>query len=59
LQQDPGIMVYPGQGSGDDGFEGDHIIIAPPFTITADDIELIVEGTKSAIDAVFNKLAEK
>ncbi|MCJ1310504.1 hypothetical protein MMC25_004168 [Agyrium rufum] len=55
LQQDPGIMIYPGTGSVD-GKRGDHIIIAPPFNIKAEDIDVIVDAVKSAIDTVFGNV---
>ncbi|KXJ95300.1 exocyst complex protein exo70 [Microdochium bolleyi] len=34
------IAVYPGSGTVD-GFQGDHIIVSPPYNITVEDVELI------------------
>lgn len=38
---DNGIAIYPGSGTADGAF-GDHFLIAPPFNVTADQIESIV-----------------
>ena len=53
---DPGVMLYPGRGSVD-GKIGDHVIIAPPYNVTKEQIELIVEQTKKAIDVAFSNLS--
>lgn len=45
-----GLLVYP-MGGTVDGQRGDHILIAPPFISTADDIDRIVERLIPAIDA--------
>jgi adenosylmethionine-8-amino-7-oxononanoate aminotransferase len=47
-----GIGVYPGGGT-IDGRNGDHILIAPPFNVTATEIEQIVERLHRACVAVF------
>jgi adenosylmethionine-8-amino-7-oxononanoate aminotransferase len=44
-----GLMVYP-MGGTIDGKAGDHVLLAPPFICTADQIDLIVERLASAID---------
>jgi adenosylmethionine-8-amino-7-oxononanoate aminotransferase len=36
-----GLMVYPGSGTVD-GAAGDHILVAPPFVITREEIDLVV-----------------
>ncbi|KAK5657689.1 hypothetical protein OQA88_2761 [Cercophora sp. LCS_1] len=41
LGEEYSICVYPGAGTVD-GQRGDHIIVAPAYTVTADDIEWIV-----------------
>jgi adenosylmethionine-8-amino-7-oxononanoate aminotransferase len=46
-----GLLVYP-MGGTLDGVRGDHILLAPPFTCTESDIDLIVERLKETIDAV-------
>ena len=43
-----GVMVYPMQGTVD-GVEGDHLLIAPPAVITADEIRWTVGQLKEAI----------
>ncbi|KAL9588932.1 MAG: hypothetical protein Q9203_002265 [Teloschistes exilis] len=48
IRQDPGIMLYPGVGSVD-GWTGDHVIIAPPYNVTVEDIEIIVRATRMAV----------
>lgn len=44
-----GLMVYP-MGGTIDGVRGDHVLLAPPFISTADEIELIVDRLSAAID---------
>ncbi|HEV2731264.1 MAG TPA: hypothetical protein VGV15_14635, partial [Terriglobales bacterium] len=43
-----GLLVYPMQGSVD-GVAGDHLLIAPPAVITADEIAWAVEQLRAAI----------
>jgi adenosylmethionine-8-amino-7-oxononanoate aminotransferase len=43
-----GVMTYPIQGCAD-GVRGDHILIAPPFTITTGMIHILVSGLERAI----------
>ncbi|WP_175853707.1 aspartate aminotransferase family protein [Burkholderia cepacia] len=45
-----GLMVYP-MGGTIDGVHGDHILVAPPFICTAQQIDAIVERLSGAIDA--------
>ncbi len=45
-----GLMVYP-MGGTIDGRSGDHVLLAPPFIATADNIEIIVERLGDAIEA--------
>jgi adenosylmethionine-8-amino-7-oxononanoate aminotransferase len=45
-----GLMVYP-MGGTVDGNLGDHVLIAPPFICTAQQIETIVERLSDAVDA--------
>ena len=49
LQGETPVLLYPGQGCAEGGL-GDHIIIAPPFTITLEEIETIVHVAKRAIE---------
>ncbi|AXI49264.1 aspartate aminotransferase family protein (plasmid) [Sulfitobacter sp. SK012] len=43
-----GIMVYPSQGCAD-GTNGDHVLLAPAYTSTPEEIDLIVDTLKSAV----------
>jgi adenosylmethionine-8-amino-7-oxononanoate aminotransferase len=45
---DAGVMTYPIQGCAD-GVRGDHILLAPPFTLTTKLIEMIAAGLDHAI----------
>ena len=45
-----GLMVYP-MGGTIDGKRGDHVLIAPPFIVTNNDIDRIVDRLGEAIDA--------
>ncbi|KVT75079.1 hypothetical protein WT25_27850 [Burkholderia territorii] len=45
-----GLMVYP-MGGTIDGVHGDHILVAPPFVCTTQQIDTIVERLSGAIDA--------
>lgn len=53
MTREYGIYVYPGSGCVN-GVEGDHIIIAPAFNITEDDVDLIVRRVGRLIDDYFN-----
>jgi len=44
-----GLMVYP-MGGTVDGLHGDHVVLAPPFITTADEIDLIVDRLAQSID---------
>jgi len=44
-----GLMVYP-MGGTIDGQRGDHVLLAPPFIVTAEQIGEIVDRLGSAID---------
>lgn len=46
-----GLITYPG-GGGADGIRGDHILIAPPFVITEDQIDFLVSILDEAIGEV-------
>lgn len=45
-----GLLVYP-MGGTIDGERGDHVLIAPPFTVTEPDLDVIVERLGEAVDA--------
>ena len=58
VRQTPGVMLYPGTGSVD-GKRGDHILLAPPYNITADEIRLIVDASVKAIENALSKIYHK
>jgi adenosylmethionine-8-amino-7-oxononanoate aminotransferase len=45
-----GLMVYP-MGGTIDGREGDHVLVAPPYIVTPEQIDTIVERLGDAVDA--------
>lgn len=45
-----GLACYPGGGTVD-GARGDHVMLAPPYIVSAADIDLIVERLGEAVDA--------
>jgi len=50
-----GLMVYP-MGGTIDGNEGDHVLLAPPFVSTPDEIDEIVHRLGEAVDAALSTL---
>jgi adenosylmethionine-8-amino-7-oxononanoate aminotransferase len=49
---DKDVLLYPGQGTVD-GVRGDHVLLAPPFIIQAQECELIADGLQHALKTVF------
>jgi adenosylmethionine-8-amino-7-oxononanoate aminotransferase len=47
-----GLATYP-MGGTIDGKHGDHVIVAPPYIVSASDIDTIVERLGEAVDAAF------
>jgi adenosylmethionine-8-amino-7-oxononanoate aminotransferase len=47
---DLGLMTYPMAGT-IDGARGDHVLLAPPFTISDDELDLVIERLVEAVDA--------
>jgi adenosylmethionine-8-amino-7-oxononanoate aminotransferase len=50
-----GLMVYP-MGGTIDGQHGDHVLLAPPFTVSDSELDAIVERLAQAIDAALAEL---
>jgi adenosylmethionine-8-amino-7-oxononanoate aminotransferase len=48
------LLTYPTQGCVD-GLRGDHILLAPPFTISADECALVARALQSAVAKVFSE----
>ena len=53
-----GLGCYPGGGTAD-GRRGDHVLLAPPFIVTADEIDEIVTRLSGAIDASVAAVASR
>jgi adenosylmethionine-8-amino-7-oxononanoate aminotransferase len=49
---DEGVLLYPTQGCVD-GVRGDHILLAPPFTISSEESSIIASVLRSAVTTVF------
>ena len=45
-----GLACYPGGGTVD-GRSGDHVLLAPPYIATSDDIDMIVDRLGAAVDS--------
>ena len=52
-----GLICYPGGGTVD-GVEGDHVLLAPPFTITLDELDELVKKLGKAVDAALAEINE-
>ena len=50
---DEGVLTYPTQGCVD-GTKGDHILLAPPFVITAEECHIAARAIAAAIEKVFS-----
>lgn len=58
LQAGYAISLFSASGSAD-GWCGDHFLLAPPYTVTAADVEEIVNRVGRVVDAVFEDLGGK
>jgi adenosylmethionine-8-amino-7-oxononanoate aminotransferase len=52
-----GLGCYPGGGTMD-GRSGDHVMLAPPYIATADDIDMIVDRLGSAVDSALKTVGQ-
>jgi adenosylmethionine-8-amino-7-oxononanoate aminotransferase len=50
-----GLGCYPGGGTVD-GVRGDHVLLAPPYIVSADEIDLIVDKLGTAVDNVLRRV---
>jgi adenosylmethionine-8-amino-7-oxononanoate aminotransferase len=50
-----GLGCYPAGGTAD-GRSGDHVLLAPPYIATADDIEMIVDRLSQAVDSALGSI---
>jgi hypothetical protein len=46
-----GLLIYPGGGTVD-GRQGDHILLAPPYNVSDDELDMIVDLLGETMDAV-------
>lgn len=53
---DAGVLTYPIHGCAD-GDKGDHLLFAPPFPLTDEEIETLAAGLKSALALVARNLS--
>jgi adenosylmethionine-8-amino-7-oxononanoate aminotransferase len=51
-----GLACYPSGGT-IDGRSGDHVLLAPPYIVTANEIEMIVDRFATAVDAALESIA--
>ncbi|KAK0280258.1 hypothetical protein LTR35_008026 [Friedmanniomyces endolithicus] len=58
MQEPNNISLYPGTGSVN-GCSGDHILIAPAYTVTAQEIQHLVDVTARVIELFFQKHGER
>lgn len=54
MQEPFNISLYPGSGTVD-GKRGDHILIAPAYHVTADEIQHIVDTAAAVIEQYFRR----
>ena len=52
---DLGLAIYP-MGGTIDGVNGDHVIVAPPYNVTAPEIEMIVARLGDAVDTALSSI---
>ena len=50
-----GMLSYPSQGCVD-GISGDHILLAPPYAVSDDELEFIVSTTKKCLQNQLDKV---
>ncbi|KAF3038155.1 hypothetical protein E8E12_007388 [Didymella heteroderae] len=54
---DMGIAAYPGAGTVD-GLKGDHVLIAPPYTVSDEELVITVSTLKRAYDQIVTQLED-
>jgi len=52
MEEPYSISLYPGTGSVD-GIRGDHVIISPAYTVTSEEVEMIVDRAVAVIEDFF------
>jgi adenosylmethionine-8-amino-7-oxononanoate aminotransferase len=51
-----GLACYPSGGTAD-GVRGDHVLLAPPYIASAQEIDMIVDRLGAAVDAVIKDVS--
>jgi adenosylmethionine-8-amino-7-oxononanoate aminotransferase len=52
MEEPYSISLYPGTGTVD-GRSGDHVIISPAYTVTSEEVEMIVDRAVAVIEDFF------
>ncbi|KAL2839140.1 pyridoxal phosphate-dependent transferase [Aspergillus pseudodeflectus] len=55
LKPEHAISLYASSGTAD-GIRGDHVILAPPYNVTKEEIDIIVETTRKVVNEVFARV---
>jgi len=55
MEEPYNISIYPGTGTVD-GRSGDHVLLAPAYTVTSSEVEMIVDRAASVIENYFKDL---
>jgi len=58
MQEPYNISLYPGTGSVD-GRRGDHVLLAPAYTVSENDIRYIVETTDAVVRQFFRRYHDR
>jgi adenosylmethionine-8-amino-7-oxononanoate aminotransferase len=51
-----GLVCYPGNGTAD-GIDGDHVLLAPPFIVSDDELAMVVDRLEAAVTAALGEIA--
>lgn len=57
LEKGYSISIFQANGSANDGWDGDHILLAPPYIVQKSDVEEIVDRVGRVVEDVFSELA--
>ena len=52
MEEPYSISLYPGTGTAD-GKSGDHVLISPAYTVTSEEVEMIVDRAVAVIEDFF------
>ena|ERR1700761_6979582 len=58
MQEPFNISLYPGSGTMD-GHRGDHVIVAPAYNVTEDEIREIVDRTARVVKRFFHRYVQR